>query len=206
MRFLFITLICIIVIGCAGNSNQEDRKNFYKAFDAGNLSEAKSLLCNLEGKDLYQCAEALIKEYIAVGDVQSAISVYERNTPNHCTTYQMKFKSLHSHDDYENRVTQMLYDALINADDFETAWNYHPLDYDDPNYAGNGGCYFSYISDVIIHLCQQERQIEAQQFLDKHSLWFLKNVDNGEWGKSYPNYSYDKVVRDLQYIIINEEY
>lgn len=206
MRVVVIIFAMLLAMGCGGGTSKTEKNNaaeFYRALDAGNISEAKSLLYDVEGDELYRCAEMLIEEYIAVGDVQNAISVYERNTPDHCSTYEMQYH--YNHNGYENRVTKLLYDALIEADDFETAWRYHELEYDSANYAGNGGCYFGYISDVLIHLCQQVRTLEAQQFLDKHSLWFLKNVDNGEWGEEYPQYSYNRMLQEFQ-LIINTTY
>ena len=211
-RVFVLLAITFFVVACGGNnrgdssegasgSKNRDVAEFYKLLDAGNISDARAKLYEVEGDDVYRCAEVLIEEYLALGEVHNAINVYERATPEHCSTYEMKHSSLYGHNDYERRVTQLLYNALIEADEFETAWKYHHLEYDSPTYAGNGGCYFNYVSDVLIHLCQQGRQAEAQQFLDKHSLWFLKNVDNGEWGDEYPNYAYDKVVRELQSII-----
>lgn len=202
-RIFIVLAATITMVACGGNNGSKTNSEvaeFYKLLDEGNISEARKRLYDIDGEGLYRCAESIIEEYIALGEVHDAINVYERATPNHCSTYQMKY-SHYSHDNYENRVTKLIYDALIEAEDFETAWNYHHLEYDNPTYAGNGGCYFSYVSDVLIYLSQQGRLAEAQQFLDKHSLWFLKNVNNGEWGEEYPNYAYDKVVRELQSII-----
>lgn len=203
MKRLTIILSILLLVGC-GVTEQKAKLNeakFYEAIDAGNLSEARNMLYGVEGEQITRFAEVLIEEYITIGDVQSAINVYERITHFHCSAYEMQYDSLYGHDGYERRVCKMLYDALIEADDFETAWKYHPLEYKDPDYAGNGGSYFGYVSDVIIHLVQQGRKLEAQQFLDKHSLWFLKNVDNGEWGEEYPEYQYSKVHSELQSII-----
>lgn len=203
MKRLTIILSILLLVGC-GATEQKAKLNeakFYEAIDAGNLSEARNMLYDVEGEPITRFAEALIEEYITIGDVQSAINVYERITHFHCSVYEMQYDSLYGHNGYERRVCKMLYDALIEADDFETAWKYHPLEYEDPDYAGNGVSYFGYVSDVIIHLVQQGRKLEAQQFLDKHSLWFLKNVDNGEWGKEHPEYQYSKVHSELQSII-----
>lgn len=202
IRFVAIIFTALLAVGCGCSESKKEKKNvteFYRAFDAGNISEAKSLLYDIEGDDLYHCAETLIEGYITVGDIESAVSVYERNTPDHCSTYEMQYDD--NHKGYERRVTKLLYNALIEADDFETAWEYHPLEYENPDSAGNGGCYFGYMSDVLVYLCQQGRTLEAQQFLNKHSLWFLKNVDNNEWGKNYPSYHYSKMVSELQSII-----
>ena len=205
LKYFPLLTALLLLMGCTASTSPKDVKaEFLSTLDAGNITEARSMLYKIEGETLYQCAELLINEYIALDDVQSAIAVYERSTPNHCSTYDMKWAT-YSHNGYENRVTELLYNALIKADDFEGAWKYHPLEYETPTYAGNGGSYFAYISDVLIHLCQQGRKTEAQQFLDKHSLWFLKNVDNGEWGNKYPMYHYDKVLLPLQ-SIINKSY
>lgn len=203
MKRLTIILSILLLVGC-GATEQKAKLNeakFYEAIDAGNLSEARNMLYDVEGGPITRFAEALIEEYITIGDVQSAINVYERITHFHCSVYEMQWDGLYGHNGYERRVCKMLYDALIEADDFETAWKYHPLEYEDPDYAGNGVSYFGYVSDVIIHLVQQGRKLEAQQFLDKHSLWFLKNVDNGESGEEYPEYQYSKVHSELQSII-----
>lgn len=202
MKIVTLTIIALLAVGCGGGTDRSKKKvaEFYATLDAGSISEAKSMLFEIEGEDLYRCAEALIEEYITIGDVRSAVSVYERNTPDHCSTYQMQY-SMYTHNGYENRVTKLLYEALIENDDFEAAWKYHPLRYDDPDYAGNGADHFGYITDVLFHLCQQGRTLEAQQFLDKHTLWFKKNVDNGEFGSEYPDFYYSKVVGELQTII-----
>lgn len=199
-----IAMIATMVVGC-GPSNSDLTNEFNKALDNGKISEAREIIYDIEGYERYHCAEALIEEYIKVGEIDAAINVYERVTPWHCSTYEIQFESLHGHNGYERRVCRSLYEALIEADDFETAWKYHELDYEDPDYAGNGGCYFGYMSDVLIHLCQQGRMVEAQQFLNKHSLWFLKNVDNGKNGQEYAQYSYNKVLQDFQ-LIINTTY
>lgn len=195
-----IAMIATMVVGC-GPSNSDLTNEFNKALDNGKISEAREIIYDIEGYERYQCAEALIEEYVKIGEVDAAINVYERITPRHSSTYEMKYDG----DCYEQRVCKLLYEALIEADDFETAWRYHELEYDSANYAGNGGCYFGYVSDVLIHLCQQERMVEAQQFLNKHSLWFLTNVDNSKSGENYPQYSYNKVLQEFQ-LIINTTY
>ncbi len=100
--------------------------------------------------------------------------------------------------EYERYVTAKLYKALIEADRFEDAWQYHPLEYEDRNYPGNGGCYYGYMTDVIAYLCQHNRQSEAQRFFDKNIIWFKKNVDNSKWGNEYQQYSYSNMRSQLQ--------
>lgn len=172
-----------------------------EAIDSGELSQAKSLLRKVEGDARWECAQILIEEYIAVDDVKNAIYVYERLTPEHCSTYEMQYDATYGHDGYEKEVCRLIYRALIENDEFERAWKYHPLEYDDENYAGNGGCRMSYISDVITYLCQSGRTMEAQQFLDEHGGWFRTHVDFGEWGEEYPSYRYDVVIPQLQAVI-----
>lgn len=199
-------LTCCILAGCllgSCSSGQKKEKEFYEAIDNDNLSEAKSVLREMDGSEKYKCAEVLVEEYIDAGEVQEAVNVYERITPNHCSTYEMQYESLHGHDGYETRVTKLLYQALIENGEFDKAWSYHPLDYQDENYPGNAKCYFSYLSDVLVHLCQTGRQPEAQQFLDTKGLWFQKNVDNSEWVEDYAQYTYRNMIGQLQSILNN---
>lgn len=130
-------LTCCILAGCllgSCSSGQKKEKEFYEAIDNDNLSEAKSVLREMDGSEKYKCAEVLVEEYIDAGEVQEAVNVYERITPNHCSTYEMQYESLHGHDGYETRVTKLLYQALIENGEFDKAWSYHPLDYQDENY------------------------------------------------------------------------
>ena len=202
-------LVCGAVIStcmddCSARQEGKAQEKFYVALDEGKLDEARDMLRDMEGDTKYQCAEALIKECIAQGDVEGAVNVYERLTPNHCSTYEMQY-SMYGHDGYERRVTKLLYDALIAHDDFDKAWDYHALDYNDPDYPGNAQQYSAYMTDVLVHLCQVGRQDEAQRILDTKGLWFQKNVDNSAYAEEYAKYAYREMTRQLQ-TVINSNY
>jgi hypothetical protein len=143
----------------------------------------------------------LIEEYLSIDELDKAIHVYERITPYHCSRYEMQWDNLYGLDGYEVAVTAKFRKALIKADRFEEAWEYYPLEYETETYAGNASSYFRYMSDVIVHLCSNDRKPEAQLFLNRHVNWFRTNVDNGEWGKDYPQYSYASMKSELQDII-----
>lgn len=192
----------IIVIGifaaieqtCSDSKNEDAYDKFEALIKEGKLSEAREALGDVHKKLFEQGAKRLINEYLAIGNLDQAIDVYENVSSNHLSTYDMKFRN----GEYERYVTAKLYKALIEADRFEDAWQYHPLEYEDQNYPGNGGCYYGYMTDVIAYLCQHNRQAEAQRFFDKNIIWFKKNVDNNKWGNEYPQYSYSNMRSQLQ--------
>ena len=185
------------LVSCA---TQADK--FEVAFSEGNLTEAQTILKDIKAeKGKYRYAQMLIEEYLSLDEIDKAVYVYEKITPNHCSRYHMKWGNLYSHDGYEEAVTAKLRKVLVKADRFEEAWEYYPLEYETVEYAGNGISYFRYMSDVIVHLCSNNRRPEAQMFLNNNIHWFRTNVDNGEWGHSYPQYSYVNMKSQLQEII-----
>lgn len=165
------------------------REQFDVAVANGELSNALKILPDIEQKDgFYLCCTTLIDEYLAIGNIDKAIYVFDK-VSSHCSMYEMQYESLHSTARYTNKNSKKIYKKLIAADRFEDAWAYHPLSYDSENYPGNAPEYFGYIADVITHLCVNNRKAEAQMFLNTHIHWFTKNVDNHQWGKDYPQYS-----------------
>lgn len=201
-RLLIATCILLSISFSSCTSDKKLVDKFYKELDAGNLTEARNILSEIEDYERWSCAEMLIEEYIKIDDVDKAIFVYERITPTHYSNYHINW---HTHSGYEINAMNMIYKALIEADEFEKAWKYHKLEYEDEEYAGNASCYFNYMVDVLHYLTKNGRGIEAQTFLNDNVLWFKKYVDNGEWGEKYPNYSHDNVKVQLQNII-NEQF
>ena len=172
-----------------------------EAIDEGNLSKAKKLLPDAKESELYRCAQLLIEEYIAIDDVKNAVYVFERITPNHCSTYEMQFESLYRTANYTKSATSVLYDALIKNGNYEQAWKYHKLNYDDPEYPGNAVNYYSYMVDVLEALCKKGEIKDAQEFLNEHVSWFRKNVDDTEFKEKYQEYSYERVKTKLKLVI-----
>ena len=186
-RFLVLAVIstALTFVACGPSP----REQFDVAVANGELSDALKILPEIERKDgFYFCCTSLIDEYLAIGNIDKAIYVFDK-VSSHCSMYDMQYEGLHSTARYTKENSKKIYKKLIAADRFEDAWAYHPLSYNSENYPGNAPDYFAYMADVITHLCTHNRKAEAQMFLNTHIHWFTKNVDNHKWGKDYPQYS-----------------
>ena len=196
-----IMALCVLV-ACTPIAS----KKCQSALDAGNLKEAELFLKEI--KDSRECRHyggLLIDEYLAIGNLDRAIYVFERIT-GHCSMYNMKYKGLYDNAAYTEKYSRKIYDALIKEGRYDEAWNYHARNYDSEDYAGNAPDYFSYMSDVIVAMCHSGQQAQAQQFIKQKSVWFIKNVDNSYSVDDYLDYRYDimrsqlfKVLNDSQY-------
>lgn len=183
---------CVDLCSDAYRSFFSTHEEVLEAIDKGELSKAKELLPDAKESELYRCAQLLIEEYIAIDDVKNVVYVFERITPNHCS-YRTA--------DYTKAVKAMLYEALIKNGEYEQAWKYHKLDYEDPTYHGNAVNYYSYMTDVLEALCKKGQIRDAQEFLDDHVSWFRKNVDNANSGDSYQEYNYKRMKTKLKLVI-----
>lgn len=172
-------------------------KKCQSALDAGNLTEAEKYLKEIKGSSecLYY-GGMLIDEYLSIGNLDRAIYVFERIT-GHCSMYNMKYKGLYDNAAYTEKYSRKIYDALIKEGRYDEAWNYHARSYDSEDYPGNAPDYFSYMSDVIVAMCNSGNSVQASQFIKQKSVWFLKNVDNSRWGNDYPNYRYSIMYSEL---------
>lgn len=213
IRYIIIGIIVLSIffglidacIGCCSNTYHSlfsTHEEVIEAIDEGNLSKAKKLLPDAKKSELYRCAQLLIEEYIAIDDVKNAVYVFERITPNHCSTYEMQWNH-YATADYTKAVTTMLYNALIKHGEYEQAWKYHKLEYEDVDYPGNAANYYSYMVDVLEALCKKGQVREAQEFLNEHISWFRKNVDDAKYGEDYQEYSYERMKSKLR-LVINE--
>ena len=196
-----IMALCVLV-ACTPIAS----KKCQSALDAGNLKEAEAFLKEID--DAVECRHyggMLIDEYLAIGNLDRAIYVFERIT-GHCSMYNMQYKGLYNNAAYTEKYSRKIYDALIKDGRYDEAWNYHARNYEKEDYAGNAPNYFSYMSDVIVAMCNSGQQAQAQQFIKQKSVWFIKNVDNSYSVDSYLDYRYDimrsqlfKVLNDSQY-------
>ena len=196
-----IMALCVLV-ACTPIAS----KKCQLALDAGNLTEAEKYLKEID--DAVGCRHyggMLIDEYLAIGNLDRAIYVFERIT-GHCSMYNMQYKGLYNNAAYTEKYSRKIYDALIKDGRYDEAWNYHARNYENEDYAGNAPNYFSYMSDVIVAMCSSGQQAQAQQFIKQKSVWFIKNVDNSYSVDSYLDYRYDimrsqlfKVFNDAQY-------
>jgi hypothetical protein len=172
-----------------------------EAIEKGNLSEAKKLLPNAMDKERYRYALLLIEEYVAIEDFENAVSVFEKITPEHCSMYEMKYESLYKTARYTKQAVSMIYPALIKIGEYEKAWKYHELEYEDAFYAGNAQCYYNYLLDVMDNLCEQGKISEAEEFMNEHAVWFRQNVDRSSHAESYQQYSYRNMKTKLQGVL-----
>ena len=196
-----IMALCVLV-ACTPIAS----KKCQLALDAGNLTEAEKYLKEID--DAVECRHyggMLIDEYLAIGNLDRAIYVFERIT-GHCSMYNMQYKGLYNNAAYTEKYSRKIYDALIKDGRYDEAWNYHARNYENEDYAGNAPDYFSYMSDVIVAMCNSGQQTQAQQFIKQKSVWFIKNVDNSYSVDDYLDYRYDimrsqlfKVLNDSQY-------
>lgn len=179
-------IVAFALLMCSGCSSP--REKFDIAVAEGRLNDALEFLYDIDRENgRYFCCTTLIDAYLAIGDIDKAIYVFDR-VSSHCSVYQMQFDCIYSTSEYTKQNSQKIYKKLIAADRFDDAWAYHPLSYDEDNYPENAPDYFAYMVDVITHLCANNRKAEAQRFITTHIHWFTKNVDNHECGKEYPQY------------------
>lgn len=186
-----VVAAAFVLISCGPSP----REQFDAAMAEGRLTDAQNVLPQIDKDDgFYICCETLIEEYLAVDNIDKAIYVFDKISI-HYSMNDPKYR--YETSEFSERMSKLLYTKLIEADRFDDAWAYHPLSYDGEDYPGNAPDYFSYMSDVIIHLCATGRSSQATQFIKQKGFWFLKNVDNHEWGKDYPNYRYDIMRSEL---------
>lgn len=203
IKLVMILAVSVILSGCGKiqkTKSPDEREQFNQAIREGRLSDAESLLKG--GKisvGFYDCCTDLIDEYLDIEDLDKAIYVFDKISSSRCSMYGMQWNS--STSEYTKKNSKKIYKQLINEYRFEEAWEYHPLSYQTQNYPGNAPDYFSYMTDVIVHLCSNNRKSEAQRFVTTHIHWFTKNVDQHEWGKDYPQYKRSLMQRELQTII-----
>ena len=202
IKFVLPIMALCVLVACTPIAS----KKCQSALDVGNLTEAEKYLKEIKGSSecLYY-GGLLIDEYLAIGNLDRAIHVFE-NLTGHCSMYNMKYKGLYDSAAYTEKYSRKIYDALIKDGRYDEAWNYHARNYENEDYAGNAPDYFSYMSDVIVAMCNSGQQTQAQQFIKQKSVWFIKNVDNSYSVDDYLDYRYDimrsqlfKVLNDSQY-------
>ena len=170
VSFVFTEVFNGIRSCCASNSYDK----FEEAMEEGNLSEAKTIL--KEGNIDNDAALQLIKAYLDTGNSDAAVDVYENITSNHTSRYEMQFTNLNN-GEYEQKACKMFREYFMQHGQYQEAWNYYPLDYDDENYHGNAKCRFAWVSDAVSEMCKKGRQDDARNFIDDQLRWFVTNID-----------------------------
>ena len=137
----------------------------YKTYIENNDVENARTVLKKIGINEYDKALELIELYIANGDVDNAIYVYEKMTPDHCSTYQMQYHNLYGHGRdgrYEETVANLIYYALINSERMDDALNYHFT-------SSSGGRtiddYYSHVNVVINYYCRNNNKAAARKYV-----------------------------------------
>lgn len=191
LKSLLLIIIFCQLVGCGLTPSEKCNV----ALTAGNLSEAEAHLKEIRDADVLRYyGGLLIDEYLSIDKLDRAIYVFD-NITGHKTMSEMQFG------EYSQIYSAKIYKALIKADRYDDAWNYHALSYCTENYPGNAPDYFSYMTDCMIHMCNSGKTSQAFEFMKQKRIWFLNNVDNHEWGKDYPNYCYDIMSAKLNKVL-----
>ena len=191
MRFLMFLCSAVLFLSCESSVEKMD-----VALSNGELSKAESLLSGMSGSKMYRYSSRLIDEYLSIGNVDKAIRVFNDLTP-HCLMSEIQYTELYSSASYTKENAKKIYKALLDAERYDECWDFHPLNYDTETYPGNAPNYFSYMSDVITHLCARGKADMAYRFMMQKRVWFLNNVDNHKWGHEYPENSYSIMCNKL---------
>lgn len=197
-RHLYVFAIAIIMLSACNVESLNEK--FEEALNTGNLTEAELHLKKMnDDKDSRHYGGLLIEEYISIDNLDRAIYVFEHIT-GHCSMSDTQFTALYKNAEYTKKYAKIIYYALLKNGRYDEAWEYHTRSYEDTDYPGNAPDYFSYMSDVIIEMLQKGKHAEAQQFINQKSIWFLKNVNNHQYGDTYPNYRYENMCEELNHV------
>ena len=176
--------------------------NFDQLLADGKYREAEECIKKMKGMERYNCAEALINEYIELEEYDRAVYVYEKCTPEHCGNDNMRFPALYCHGtDYELTVTALFRKVFMETGDYDKVWQYSVWDSDgDTGY--NAEAYYQFMSDVIRYLCSKGNKAEANRFLNHYVFWFDSKIDNDpDYSNEMPQFMCDVVRGKLQRII-----
>lgn len=177
----------------------QQEKTLLKSLAAGNaynaiitMQEAKSYFNSNEEylrwgdfpKSYYDCALELITYYTSEGFVDSAIYVYDRLTPDH----EITFYSQHgTNNNYESSATGLIRKELIKSGEYDEAWRYTLRSHKTESSIDNADSYYSFMLEVVLYLCQENKKQVARKFVKDYNVWFAKNVDPYKDHVSYSN-------------------
>lgn len=187
-RFIIIAVLFVIIplsIHLIAKNNITRVENY---IENGNLDEARKSLSSINfsiRKSLYENAEALKKKYdfslqliegyIKSDQLDKAIDVYEKITPEHCSTYKMQYsKYCHGRNGkYEPTATSLIYKALIDSERMDDAIKYHPME----DYSGfTERDYYDHMREVINYYCRKNNKDAARKFVKEHLIWFKSDA------------------------------
>lgn len=177
---------------------------FEKLLENGKYQEAERLIKRTRTNAKYDFAETLIYEYLELEEYEKAIRVYEKLTPEHCSSYNLQWPSLSCHgtgENYEINVTDAFRKAFMESGDYDKVWKYYVWASDDDN-GRNAESYYKFMSEVILYLCSNGDKNEANKFLNHYVFWFDTRIDNDAYYlDKMPQFQCDLVRSKLQRII-----
>ena len=193
---VIVALLSTIIFGVQNISKGSAKRLEHKIQQLINENRLDEATEALQTADIsrYNLAGQLIEKYITEDNVARAIHIFEHVTPNHCGMDDLQY-SIYTHDGYENRAVELIYDKLIEKGMYKQAWGYHPIDASERDNGYNSDSYYQFMVDVIAHLCKDGRREEAIRFVEEYAIWFEKYSSN------YPNYNYQTSKQKLLNII-----
>lgn len=173
-----ITVALVVTIAlCVSYFKASKLETEYKTYIENNdVENAKTVLKKI-GINEYDKALELIELYITNGDVDNAIYVYEKMTPDHCSTYHMQYHySYGSGRDgrYEETATNLIYYALINSERMDDALKYHSM-HSSSGFTAED--YYDHMSEVVNYYCQKNNKAAARKYVKEHLIWFKEGAN-----------------------------
>lgn len=208
---IVLGLIGLIASLCMTGSYEEElerdeamRDKFAEYISSGDAVNAKATLQKI-GTDNYDEALELIELYAANGDVNGAVSVYEKLTPGHCAAHEMLRSENRngSNNNYELDATKLIRREATKLGDYDLVWEYSERTHSDPNSHYNADKYFRFMTEVVMYLCKEGKNQDARAFVKQYSVWFVNNVDNLDYTSQYDDYNSKKSISKLNQIINN---
>lgn len=198
LKWVLCMVIAFAVTTCLLRSNRMSW-----ALKQGNLKQAESCLSKMsDSAKRRHYGGFLIDEYLAIGNLDKALYVFDRLTEHGSAYYSVSGTT--EREKYTATYYAKLYKALIEAGRYDEAWHYHRLEFYGEDNAANASCYFSYMTDVITAMCNSGRENEVPRFIKQHGLWFMKNIDNDSYGRQeYPEYLYNSACNELNKVFNN---
>ena len=162
--------------------------------------EAKALHSKIKytkknGYKFYDSAEAIAKLYISQKKVEQAIDVLrtEPRSPKRWQSFAYKNNSTYR---------EMIKKAYIKVENYNEAWKYVEDKY--TSRGANAQYYFTFMTEVVLYLCGNNRKQDAKQFVKDYSTWFVTHIDSDSYySKEYPEYKSSIVRKKLLQLIAN---
>lgn len=200
MRRLFLSFFVLLTMVSLSSCSMR----FEKLLEDGKYQEAERMIKRTRTNAKYDFAETLIYEYIELEEYDKAVRVYEKLTPEHCSSYDLQWPSLYCHgkgENYEINVTDALRNAFMEIGDYDKVWKYSIWTSDDDN-GRNAESYYKFMSEVILYLCSNGNKTEANKFLKHYVFWFDTRIDNDAYYlDKMPQFQCDLVRSKLQKVI-----